>query len=265
MVIQTNVPQRFRRPEKLYTKATYARRTTTVNKCKNRNKLQKVKAVPVKRNAVRKAYNKIRKVSAEFEVRCVKKAFGKGIVRICCRTIQHLDNIAVILEELMKVDFIMEIGMPLEYSYKLKTLVLFIKPKHYSLRNSIAQVFQKCTVDYPLFLVDEEDSSVAAEEKLNEEAKELSEIAEEEIVQTEMENVQTCTSNLPVDMNNSIQEGGKPAQNETNMCITTSPEEERRERELFDCLLLFLKMGSVFLYLYFMFDHEEEICKQQNQ
>jgi len=270
MLIQRNVPQRFRRPENLEIHSTYARRMTNINNHRNRHAAwQKVKPIPVKRNAVRKAYNNVRKVSAEFEVPCVKKTFGEKIVRVSCRTIEQLDNIAIILKLLMKFDFIMEIGMPLEYSYKMKSLLLFIKPKHNSLSNSIAKVFQKCTVDYPLFIIEDEHTSVAAEKKLNEVAKEVSEIAEKEKVQTEMEKVQTCTSNLPTDMNNSVQERRKPAhlfcQNGTNMCILTSAEEGRRARELFDTLLLFLKMSIIFLYLYSMcFYHEQEICKPQN-
>jgi hypothetical protein len=101
MVIQRNVSQRFRRPEDLYFKAPYAKSTKTVNNYRNRNALQKVKTIPVKRIATHNAYDNIRKVAADFAVPCVKKTVAevgkeKQIVRVCCRTIQQLDNIGSI-------------------------------------------------------------------------------------------------------------------------------------------------------------------------
>merc|ERR1712096_196841 len=125
--------------------------------------------------------------------------------------------------------------------------------------SSIEKVFQKCSFGYPITVIEAEDSSVAAEKKLNEVTKEVSQIAEVEKVPAEMEKVQPCTSNLPQDMNNSVQEEGKPAQNGTNMCILKSAEDEGREGECFSefLLLLLFKMGMIFLSLYFIFFHEK--------
>jgi hypothetical protein len=142
----------------------------------------------------------------------------------------------VILKELMQFDFIMEIGMPLEYSYKMKSLVLFLKPKNERLSNTIEKVFKKCKLRYPhvilAVILDNEHPSLAAEKKLNE-----------------------------LETNNSAQEGRKIAtisQKEKNMCRLELAEEERREMEEL-CnitLLLLLKIGMIFLLLYNIFDLE---------
>jgi len=225
----TNVPQRLRRPENLETKATYARRKAIVNNYRNRNAWQKVKPIPVKRIAVRKAYREIREVSAEFKVPCVKKTVDEKIVRVCCRTIKHLDNIGMIIKELMKLDLIMEIGMPLEYSYKMKSLVLFIKPKTKSL--IIEKVFQKCTVRYPYCTVVDEDPSVAAEKKLNE-----------------------------LEVNDSVQEVEKAAatiaQNEASKCMLKSTKKEENETEEVchdSKIFLFFKYCLIFFSMFLLF------------
>ena len=41
---------------------------------------------------------------------------------------RQLENIAVIMAELIKFHLIKEVGMPLEHSFTLKSLVIFIKP-----------------------------------------------------------------------------------------------------------------------------------------
>jgi hypothetical protein len=228
-MFRTNVHQRFRRPEKLEMKATYARRTTIVKNYGNQNAWQtKSKTFPVKRIAVHNAYDKVREVAAEFKVPCVKKTFGNSIVRVSCRTIQQLDNIGSILEKLMTVDFIMEIGMPLEYSYKMKSLVLFIKPKNEPISNSIENVFQKCKFCYRHFIIEVEHPSVAADKFFKE-----------------------------LETNNSVQEGTKVAtipQNGTKISIFKSAEEEKREMEQLYTIVLILTMGIMFLLLYIMFD-----------
>jgi hypothetical protein len=134
----------------------------------------------------------------------------------------------------------------------MKSLVLFIKPKHDSLSNSIENVFQKCSFRYPVTVIEAEDPSVVAEKKLKELMKEVSQIAEAEKVQAEMEKVQTCTSNLPKDMNNSVQEGEIPAQLGINMIALKFAEEE-----LVDLLLIFLKIGVIFLSVYVIFDQSQ--------
>jgi hypothetical protein len=220
------VSQRFRRPVEI--NAAYARRTTTVNNYRNRNAWQKKpKTIPVKRIAVHNAYNNVREVSAEFKVPCVKKTFGKEIVRVCCRTIKQLDTIAVILKHLMKVDFIIEIGMPLEYSYKMKTLVLFIKPKNKKISKSIKNVFEKFTVHYPASIVETVHPAVAAEKVLKE-----------------------------LIANGSLQEAATIAQ---NIRILPAAEEMGNDSEelCHSKLLLFLKIGLIFFSLFLIFHHEE--------
>lgn len=146
-------------------------------------------------------------------------------MRVCCRTIQQLDNIAAILKEVMKFDFIMEIGMPLEYFYKMKSLVLFIKPKNKHLANSIVRVFYR----YPNMIVETKDPSVSTEKKLNE-----------------------------LEMNDSVQKGEKSAtiaENGRKRCILKSAKEDRRETQGYKFrFLLFLKMSFIFLSLYYIFD-----------
>jgi hypothetical protein len=255
MANQCIVPQRLRRPENLEIQTTYAKRTTTVNNYRNPNASQTLKIVPVKIMAVNKAYFKVREVSAEFKVPCVKKAFGEGIVRVRCRTIQQLDNIAAILKELMLFDFIMEIGMPVEYSYKMKSLVLFIKPKDKEASNIIANLFETNPCRYRYLIVETEDPSVSAEKFLKELTKEVAQILKDATVQADMEK-QTCTSDLPKNMNDSVQEGGQPATN-----IQNGPNEQERleaEKLFYSRLLKLLKICVLLLSLYNIWDPEEE-------
>merc|ERR1712034_9465 len=125
----------------------------------------------------------------------------------------------------------------------MKSLVLFIKPKDDSLSNSITRVFEKCVFGYPCFIVQAEDPCVVAEKRLNELIKEVSQSAKAEKVRAEMEKVQTCTSNLPKAMNNSVQEAEKPAY---------------ERRELLNPLLLFLKIGIIFLSLHLILHRGQE-------
>jgi len=187
------------------------------------------------------AYNNVHKVSAEYKVPRVKKAYGVDILRVCCRTIPQLDNVASILTELMIFGFIMEIGMPLEYSYKMKSLVLFIKPKNEHSKNTIKQVFENCKYRFPVFLIDAEDPSVAIEKLLNEL------------------------------INDSAQEGEKPAMTDAQHESTEEEEEEKpaltdaqngstEEKELEACysrLLFFFKVGILFLSLCLIHHYEE--------
>jgi hypothetical protein len=147
------------------------------------------------------------------------------MVRVLCRTIPQLDTIGSILEELMKNDFIKEIGMPLEYSCKMKTLVLFIKPRHVSLINSIEKVFQKCTAGYTVIIIEaSKDSSVVAEKKLNK-----------------------------LETDNSVQEREKIAiipPNETNMCICECAE----EIEQLYTVVFIITFANMILSLYIIFD-----------
>merc|ERR1711964_898159 len=104
--------------------------------------------IPVKRNAVKLAFTEVQKQAKLGNVPCVKKAFGQGIVRVCCRNIVQLENIPIILEKLMEFKLIEEIGMPLEYNYKMKTLVLFLKPTNVESSTMMDKVFQQCNFGY---------------------------------------------------------------------------------------------------------------------
>jgi len=97
--------------------------------------------------AMANAYASLRRVSEEFNIPIVDKTFGSGIVRVSCRTIPQLDNIALITKELVKCHLIAEIGMePLEYSVKMKSMLLFLKPTDITAGQRLVHMFQK----YPL-------------------------------------------------------------------------------------------------------------------
>merc|ERR1712096_146431 len=175
----------------------------------------------VKRIAVHNAYDKVRQVAAAFNIPCVKKTFGSTIVRASCRTIPQLDKIGSILEELMTFNFIIEIGIPLEYSYKMKSLVLFINAKNKRIGNSIKNVFEESKLDYRHFMIKVENPSVAAEKVLKEQ-----------------------------ETNNSVQEEAKVAripQNGTKLSNWKSAEKRTREIEQLHSILCILTMGFIFL------------------
>jgi len=156
---------------------------------------------------------------------------------------------------LMTFDFIMEIGMPLEYSYKMKSLVLFMKPKHNSSSNSITKVFEKCVFGYRCLIVQAKDPSVVAEKKSNELTKKLTKIVKEEKVRAGIENVLTCTSALPKAMNNSVPQEG-PTQQGTNMSFLKSTDETIGE--LLKPLLFILIIDIIFLSICLIFDQGQE-------
>merc|ERR1712072_937180 len=70
------------------------------------------------------------------------------------RRIKQLDHIAVMLEELMNFGLIKEIGMPVEYSYKMKSLVLFITPKKLHESAIISKVFSTSSIQFPNTIVE---------------------------------------------------------------------------------------------------------------
>jgi len=115
---------------------------------------RKLKLAPNKRIAVKNSYSSLRKVCDQFNIPCVKKTLGIGIIRICCRTLEQLDNITLIVKELLKEHLIEEIGMPLEYTYKMKSLVIFLKPADILSSKKIDYVFQQCVIKYHYVKVD---------------------------------------------------------------------------------------------------------------
>jgi len=77
---------------------------------------------------VRYAHACISQTLHEEKVNHVSRTQGNDVVRICSRTVPQLENLNAILKELLQHNYIEEIGMPLNYAYKMKSLVLFIKP-----------------------------------------------------------------------------------------------------------------------------------------
>jgi len=109
-----------------------------------------------KRNAVENAYSSFRQILKEFNIPCVKKTFGPGIVRVCCRSVVQLENITLIMKDILKQHLIEEIGMPLEYSYKMKSIVLFMKPTDKESSMEIDRIFQNCSFEYHHLVFDVE-------------------------------------------------------------------------------------------------------------
>jgi CRISPR/Cas system-associated protein endoribonuclease Cas2 len=160
----------------------------------------------------------------------VKNIFGEGIIRVCCRSFGQIDNIPLILNELFEYKLIEAVGMPVKYSYQMKTLVLFIKPTNTDSQRKLYRVFQKISLNYHHFLIESKYPTIEVNENTD-------------------------------DMNNSVQKGEKPEaipQNETNICIFKSAGEEVFEtEELLQFLLLFLKIGLIFLSLDLICDRLE--------
>jgi hypothetical protein len=169
------------------------------------------------------------------------------MVRVLCRTIPQLDIIGTILEELMKSDFIMEIGMPLVYSYKMKSLVIFIKPKpnDKDRANSIEKVFQNCTVEYSTFILETDTPPVSTEIKFNEEMNQP--VQEEERLPADV----VSNSSTP----SRSSSFATISENETNdMCIWESVKEQKREIEQLYKIVFIVTIGNFFLSLYIKFD-----------
>jgi hypothetical protein len=133
--------------------------------------------IPIKRLAVHSAYYSLREIFHEFSIPCVKKTIGTGIVRICARSLVQLDNITLIMKELLEVNLIEEIGMPLEYAYKMKTLVLFLKPADFSSSMKLEHVFEKCSFKYHYIVIDVKYPVSSAKEKIKKKANPIEKLA----------------------------------------------------------------------------------------
>jgi len=107
-----------------------------------------MKMLPNKRMTVKNSYYALREVFHEFNIPCVKRVSGTGIIRICCRTFEQLDNITLIMKQLLEVNLIKEIGMPLEYAYKMTSMVLFLKPVDAMSTLKLNHVFEQCSFKY---------------------------------------------------------------------------------------------------------------------
>jgi len=103
----------------------------------------KMETLPNMTIALANAHGSLIDMSEEFNIPVNERTFGKGIVRVSCQTIAQLDNIALIMEELVKFNLIVEVGMePLAYSDKMNSLVVYFKPADLISSQKIDYVFQ---------------------------------------------------------------------------------------------------------------------------
>jgi len=126
-----------------------------------------------KRIAVENAHSSLRQILEEFNIPCVKETFGSGIVRVCCRSVVQLENITLIMKELLKAHLIEEVRMPLEYAYKMGSLVLFLNPVDIQSNKILDRVFKTCLFKYHHTVVDieypaEEDEKIFEHQVVNE-------------------------------------------------------------------------------------------------
>jgi len=140
------------------------------NKCGTSAGLRQVFSgrISDKKNAVKSACVAVHKLSRELNIPVVKKAFGKGIVRVCVRTMVQLNEIPQIVKELIKFNLIQEIGMPLEFSYKMKSLLLFVKPVDLKSSIEICHVLKASSSQYRYIVIDVGYPTEAAQEILEE-------------------------------------------------------------------------------------------------
>jgi hypothetical protein len=108
-----------------------------------------------KGNAVRKTHERLRKCFREFNIRHVKKVFGKGLVRVCCRTYDQIANIIALIRKIAPL--IKEIGMPLNCTCNMKSIVMFIQPLEVESSPAIEKIFKESICGYNVRLVDIED------------------------------------------------------------------------------------------------------------
>merc|ERR1711964_747716 len=107
-----------------------------------------------KRNAVKMAYRQLLEQFEEFSISHVKTVFGEKLIRICCRTFEQLQNISAIMKSIFQNNLIEEVGMPLEHSYKMKTLVMFVRPVDERSRNEILFFFTQNVYNFTIHQID---------------------------------------------------------------------------------------------------------------
>jgi len=129
-----------------------------------------IQTCPDKKISIQNAYTSLCNVYKEFKIPVVKKTFGKGIVRISCKTCVQLDNIALIVKGLVQLHLIEESEMePLEYSFKMNTLVFFFKPADVASKQKLDHAFKKYIVEYKTLVFDvrEEYDPAVTEKELS--------------------------------------------------------------------------------------------------
>lgn len=132
-------------------------RQDSLYKKQSTNKKQfktKKKKMPFKRMAVKYAHASVARELRQAKVPHVLKAHGKDVVRIICRTVVQLQNLNTILKEFIQHNHIEEIGMPLYWAYKMKQLVLFIKPINVKFSKEIENKFKNSGLHFHITVFD---------------------------------------------------------------------------------------------------------------
>lgn len=122
--------------------------------------------LPIKRITVHYAHTSVSQLMITHGVRLIQKTHGKGVVRICARTVPQLRNTATILYPLINENLIEEVGMPLKYAYKMKSLVLFIKPQDQKATEIIESRFRNSGFNYHITVFDVKNPYLKEEEAL---------------------------------------------------------------------------------------------------
>jgi len=116
-----------------------------------------------KRCAVRNAHGELLKLFQELVFHHTKRVSGAVLIRICCRTFEQLQDILSATEIVFQKNLIAEIGMPLEHNYKMKTLVMHLKPVNTPSAIEIYDIFNKRSCAYHVLLL--KSSTSEMEEK----------------------------------------------------------------------------------------------------
>jgi hypothetical protein len=131
---------------------------------KKRLKSSKIK-LPGRRISVKYAHACVSKELHQAKIPHLKKTHGKNVVRIICRTSIQLQNLNPILKQIIQHKYIEEIGMPLNWIYTMKQLVVFIKPFDAKCSKKIEDKFRNSGFNFHVTVFDVENTC-AKNEKL---------------------------------------------------------------------------------------------------
>lgn len=114
--------------------------------------------------AVKKAHEALCQILKEFHISQVERTYGTGIVRVSCRSVDQIESITTIVGVCVKYDLIQEVGFPSEFTKKMKSFVLFIKPVDINACVKLALVFKNCAYGYNYLVLTMPDSKCAVQE-----------------------------------------------------------------------------------------------------
>jgi hypothetical protein len=134
----------LRRPDFLY------RKKSTIKK---RFKSSKMK-MPIRRLAVKYAHGCVSRQLHRAKIPHLKRTHGNDVVRIICRTRIQLQHLNAVFKEIIQHKYIEEIGMPLHWAYKMKQLVVFIKPFDAKCSKKIEDKFKNCGLNFHITVFD---------------------------------------------------------------------------------------------------------------